>query len=118
MVCISRFSYLIVLLCAACWELTPSCCSACASGSAAKCSQQQPVDEDIATADLAQEHPPGAVIQECGVVPGHCALTPEDDAQRKVRKHGVATVGNSSDQRDDQPVDPTIISGHTLAPET
>jgi hypothetical protein len=36
--------------------------------------QQQPVDKDVATADLAQEDAVGAVVEEAGVVEGRVVV--------------------------------------------
>ena len=53
---------------------------------------QQSVDEDVASADFAEEDALGGVVEEVGEVPGSVAVAIEYEAERDVLDAGRATT--------------------------
>ena len=65
--------------------------------------QQRAVDEDVAAADFAQQHPLGSIIEEAGITPGHVARAGEHRPQREVPDKGDGAITQPSNQPKKQP---------------
>jgi hypothetical protein len=54
--------------------------------------KQQPVQEDIAATDFAQQNTFGDRVQKMRIVPGKCATAPEQNTQNEVTETSQATI--------------------------